>query len=635
LYFVTNSTGFAQTVKTSAGSGVSVPNGARMALRCDGTDVLATQNYFASMTLGTALPVASGGTGATTSTGTGAVVLATSPTLVTPALGTPASGNFSSGSFTWPTFNQNTTGTASNVTGTVAVANGGTGLTSFTSGGVVYASSTSALATGSALTFDGTTLQVGNIYGSTVLFPRFSDNVAALWVRSVSSVNEIEMRNNSGSGQNYFKAGNGYLAFGAESSEQMRLTSTGLGIGTSSPNYKLDVQDASSGAVRIRTTSSGNANLIIQTVAGGTAAIDLENAAGINRILGGLGGTSNLSFHTSGSERMRLDSSGNLGIGTSSPTAKLDVQGIGHFYSGATGTFNHLNVGRTTSEARVAVAAATNDFLTGMVAGDTAFYSVSTGNAWYGTASTGVAIFTTNNTERMRLDASGNLGVGTSSPVVKLHVNSAAIDEVARFEGTGNPYISVYDSGTRQLYLGSIGASEVDIWVETNKNLRFGTNDTERMRLDASGNLGLGVTPSAWASGAKALQFDSYSALFESVVGRTSLAFNARESSSGSYNYLQAEAASMYQQVSGKHEWYTAPSGTAGNAISFTQALTLDADGNLLLGGTSTPGAKVMYIANATTVPASNPTGGGVLYVEAGALKYRGSSGTVTTIANA
>ena len=53
----------------------------------------------------------------------------TSPTLTTPILGTPQSGNFSTGTFTWPTFNQNTTGTASNVTGTVAIANGGTGQT--------------------------------------------------------------------------------------------------------------------------------------------------------------------------------------------------------------------------------------------------------------------------------------------------------------------------------------------------------------------------------------------------------------------------------------------------------------------------------------------------------------------------
>lgn len=46
-------------------------------------------------------------------------------------------------------------------------------------------------------------------------------------------------------------------------------------------------------------------------------------------------------------------------------------------------------------------------------------------------------------------------------------------------------------------------------------------------------------------------------------------------------------------------------------------------------------GTAVVGIANATAVPSTNPTGGGVLYVEAGALKYRGSSGTVTPIANA
>jgi hypothetical protein len=46
-------------------------------------------------------------------------------------------------------------------------------------------------------------------------------------------------------------------------------------------------------------------------------------------------------------------------------------------------------------------------------------------------------------------------------------------------------------------------------------------------------------------------------------------------------------------------------------------------------------GVGVIGVANATTVPTTNPTGGGVLYVEGGALKYRGSSGTVTTIANA
>ena len=79
----------------------------------------------------------------TDETGTGSLVFATSPSLVTPALGVPASGDFSTGTFTWPTFNQNTTGTASNVTGVVAIANGGTNSTATaTAGGSAYGTGT-------------------------------------------------------------------------------------------------------------------------------------------------------------------------------------------------------------------------------------------------------------------------------------------------------------------------------------------------------------------------------------------------------------------------------------------------------------------------------------------------------------
>lgn len=70
LYVVYNNTsgGFAQTVKTSAGAGISVPNGATAYLRCNGTDVVAAVNYLGSLTLGAALPIASGGTGSTSTT---------------------------------------------------------------------------------------------------------------------------------------------------------------------------------------------------------------------------------------------------------------------------------------------------------------------------------------------------------------------------------------------------------------------------------------------------------------------------------------------------------------------------------------------------------------------------------------
>jgi hypothetical protein len=99
LYFVANNStgGYAVTVKVSGLTGVSVPNGKSMLLVCNGTDIVTATNYQASLSLGAPLPVTSGGTGVTTSTGSGANVLGTSPTitsptLVTPALGTPASG---------------------------------------------------------------------------------------------------------------------------------------------------------------------------------------------------------------------------------------------------------------------------------------------------------------------------------------------------------------------------------------------------------------------------------------------------------------------------------------------------------------------------------------------------------------
>jgi hypothetical protein len=123
LYFVTNSTGHAQTVKTSAGSGISVPNGASMTLRCNGTDVVVAQNYFGSLTLGAALPVASGGTGAATLTG------------YVKGAGTSA-------------FTASATIPVADLSGTLPVGNGGTGATTLT--GVLKGNGASAFSAATA-----------------------------------------------------------------------------------------------------------------------------------------------------------------------------------------------------------------------------------------------------------------------------------------------------------------------------------------------------------------------------------------------------------------------------------------------------------------------------------------------------
>jgi hypothetical protein len=94
------------------------------------------------------------------------------------------------------------------------------------------------------------------------------------------------------------------------------------------------------------------------------------------------------------------------------------------------------------------------------------------------------------------------------------------------------------------------------------------------------GNLGLGVTPSAWASGS-GIQF-------QDGVSFTRYGYTRNAYFDGSnYRYISTAVASWYLQAAGAHSWWLAPSGTAGNAISFTQAMTLNASGNLGVGTTN------------------------------------------------
>ncbi len=100
---------------------------------------------------------------------------------------------------------------------------------------------------------------------------------------------------------------------------------------------------------------------------------------------------------------------------------------------------------------------------------------------------------------------------------------------------------------------------------------------------DANGNLGLGVTPSAWGSSTfKVLDIGSTTSLY--YDGGTILSENSFINSSFQYIYKTTNFASRYDQVSGQHRWFNAPSGTAGNAISFTQAMTLGSNSGLSIG---------------------------------------------------
>jgi hypothetical protein len=96
LYLINNGLADAVTVKNTSGTGIAVAAGKSMFVFNNGTNVVDAITHLSSLTLGSALPVASGGTGVTSSTGSTNVVLSNSPTLVTPVLGTPSSGTLSS-----------------------------------------------------------------------------------------------------------------------------------------------------------------------------------------------------------------------------------------------------------------------------------------------------------------------------------------------------------------------------------------------------------------------------------------------------------------------------------------------------------------------------------------------------------
>jgi hypothetical protein len=144
-----------------------------------------------------------------------------------------------------------------------------------------------------------------------------------------------------------------------------------------------------------------------------------------------------IAFSEGGAESMRIDSSGNVGIGTSSPSAKLDVLGK-LLFSNPSGNTGLINNGVTTGDVR----------LFGGSSGTNGAGVILYGGSHASTPDT--TLFMTSSTERMRIDSSGNVGIGTSSPARKFHVRQGGVTTLANTNGS-----LFTDAGNAGILLGS------------------------------------------------------------------------------------------------------------------------------------------------------------------------------------
>ena len=288
-------------------------------------------------------------------------------------------------------------------------------------------------------------------------------------------------------------------------SERLRIDSSGnLGLGTSS----------------FTATSSGRQILEINGTA--SALINLD-VGGTRKAYHFTDGTSVYSYNTANgsyifgtndTERMRLDSNGNLGIGTSSFNRRLDVRIDDQPAARLGGNTYAIEIGQLSASSSPGFDAIGGASMLFRMAGTERMRLDSSGNVGIGTSSpeylfdargsinvsgsilrrgadnATFSIFNraaqplilgTNDTERMRIDSSGNVGIGTSSPDFGLHLHSSSA------------YLKISNSGTGEgdhdgLIVGIDGTGNCDIWNYENKIIRFATNNTERMRILANGN---------------------------------------------------------------------------------------------------------------------------------------------------
>jgi hypothetical protein len=488
----------------------------------------------------------------------------------------------------------------------------------------------------------------------------------------------------------YFPAAD-TIAFTEGGAESMRIDSSGnVGIGQAVPTASLVVSKlttvlsgtANSYGVYVYPTSSGDTYIDAVTTSTGITDLTLRsyNNGTYNRLIGSLSGGTVTAFNTNGSERMRIDASGNIGIGTTSPATKLTI--LNNTALPSAGTISGTTIwsvgGNSANSYILMDAFGSSPIFTGRraqgtVASPTASVSGNTLAmfAAYGYGSTGYSssqraqinlqssetwtdsaqgtrisflttqIGTTSTTTKMLIDDVGNVGIGTTTPAYKLQVSSTqGTAGITSTTAGQTPYLilnNTADSSNSYIFCPNKQLGLVQSDTSASSIVYFSTQNTERMRIDSSGNVGIGTSsPTALLhvngtaratsmslNGVSIGDYNLYSGLVTRVSNGGGIGINSANSSDNAYIYFGSGTSSAAQQ--------SAAIGRIGGDVlaMFTasaERMRIDSSGNVGI-GTSSPisGYKLTVSGQGAFVgPASDVDGNAGVQIN-----YGNASGTV------
>ena len=367
-----------------------------------------------------------------------------------------------------------------------------------------------------------------------------------------------------------------------------------LGIGTSSPSQALHVVNPSTSYVLAETTGTGT-----------SAGVRLKGDASADYTLFTTQGTNQFAIYdnSAGSERMRIDSSGNLLVGTTNELPAINnVEGIA-LSAGSYG--GRLEVSRAGAEA-VSINRKTNDgslmsfkkdgTTVGSIGALSGSLMVGGGDVGIGFYQGADALVPANGVTATR-DAAIDLGM-SSARYKNLYlsgtVNAVQLDITAGTDAKIYTSNAISEVGTGNFAIQSTNAagSALKPLGFRAEDIRFATGSSERMRIDSSGNVGIGCVPSPIQSGFDTLQIGGNLTLNVDSTGAGAGVYMGnnvyRDSTNSRWEYINTDEASQYLQANGTHIWRTAASGSANAAISWSERMRIDASGRVLIDTTNT-----------------------------------------------